>query len=307
MRVLVYGAGPQGSYIAYQLRDSGVDVTVLARGKRLEYIERYGIILEAMDSGKRTSRKVDTMGRLYPEDSFDLVVVAVGKNHYSGVLPYLAANISTPNILFIGNNAKGPNEQTRLLGGERVLMGFLDVCGLMQGRVVQYKPREKPIITMGELDGGETERVKWIKEMFEDAGFTVNISTSIEAWLKYHAALIVPLAGAYWCADCNLEEMTRDDKGLNLMVNAVRETVSVLKGKGYANVSESLKRLEWVPQPLQAMYARRLLNNGDVEYVFLNYKAMKPEVIKLGSELREINRDADTPAFTETLEILNAK
>jgi hypothetical protein len=34
---------------------------------------------------------------------------------------------------------------------------------------------------------------------------------------------------------------------------------------------------------------------------------MKPEVIKLGSELREINRDADTPAFTETLEILNAK
>ena len=297
MKVLVYGAGPQGSYIAYQLKDSGVDVTVLAKGKRLEYIEKYGILLEPINSDKRTSRKVETMERLFPEDAFDLVIVSVGKHHYSGVRPYLAANIMTPNILFVGNNAAGIGEQARLLGGERILLGYLDLCGNMQGRIVKYRERENHTITLGEPDGSESARLGTIKELLTAATFTVNISPDMEAMLKHHAALIVPISAAFQQAEGDLEALNRDDRGLNLMMNTIRETVTVLKGMGHTDIPESIKRLEWVPQQLQTMYARRLVTNQEFEYIYLNGDALKPEIMILSEELAELMRESETPFF----------
>jgi len=36
MRILIYGAGPFGSFFAERLVEAGHEVTLLARGKRLE-------------------------------------------------------------------------------------------------------------------------------------------------------------------------------------------------------------------------------------------------------------------------------
>ncbi|HEY3366174.1 MAG TPA: 2-dehydropantoate 2-reductase N-terminal domain-containing protein [Symbiobacteriaceae bacterium] len=51
MRILVFGAGVLGSLYAAKLQESGHDVTILARGQRLDEIAQYGIVLAAASVG----------------------------------------------------------------------------------------------------------------------------------------------------------------------------------------------------------------------------------------------------------------
>ncbi len=43
MRILVYGAEVQGSFLAQVFDDSGHDVNILARGKRAEQLREKGV------------------------------------------------------------------------------------------------------------------------------------------------------------------------------------------------------------------------------------------------------------------------
>ena len=45
-RVLVYGAGVQGGLYAARLHQAGLDVSLLARGRRLADLREHGIVLE---------------------------------------------------------------------------------------------------------------------------------------------------------------------------------------------------------------------------------------------------------------------
>ncbi len=300
-RILVYGAGPVGTILAFQLQDAGFDVTVLARGQRLEYIQRYGVMLEPSDTGRATSRKVDVIDRLFPEDAYGLVIVAVGKNHYSRVLPFLSANIYTPNILFLGNNVEGSGEMVRLLGRERVLLGFPFMNGTIEGRAVQYKTAEKTSISIGELDGGASERLTWITGLLEGAGFNVVANRDMEAWLKYHAVVILPLACAYIKAGRDVKVLTGDREGMTGVIKAMREGFSVLKELGHPFALESLRRLEGLPMMLAVPYLRRELNKAELEYVITRGEAMKGELEVLDEEFSKLKgpTSLQTPIYDE--------
>jgi 2-dehydropantoate 2-reductase len=304
LRILVYGAGPVGSYITYQLQDAGLDVTILARDKRVDYIRRYGVVLEPSDTGRTTSRKVSVIGRLFPEDAYDLVLVTVGKNRYSGVLPFLSANISTPNVLFLGNNVEGPGEMVRLLGRERVLLGFPVMSGVMAGGVARYKTGEKTSIMMGELDGSDSERTKWISEALEGAGLEVSLNPDVEVWLKYHAAVILPLACVYIDAGRDVKELDR--KGLNLAIRAIREGFSALKEIGHTVVPKGLRRLEQLPIMFAVPYLQRELSKPELEYIFVKGQAMQGELETLNEEFRELVRSSSsqTPVYNELSKVL---
>lgn len=301
MRILIYGAGPIGSFFAAKLGESEQDVTILARESRLRTLSRYWIVLENQDGVETARFKVPTLERLSPVDAYDLVLVAVGKNHYPGVLPFLAANISTPNILFLGNNAEGPGEMVRLLGRERVLFGFPGVNAMIDGRVVRYKVDEMPSLTLGELDGIESERITWIKELFEGAGFEVNVSPNMETWLKYHSAVILPLALAYARAGRDVKEFNRDREGLNLMIRAIREGFGVLQALGHTEVPSGLRRLERLPMKLATLYLRRELNKVELEYVLTKGEAMQDELMALHKEFQGLisSTSVQTPSYDE--------
>ena len=112
IRILVIGAGVNGSVIAERLFERGVDVTVLARGKRLAEIESNGIVIQNPFSQKRRVAKVRVIGELAPGDVYDYILVVVRRNQVAELLPTLAAN-SSPNLVFMNNNLNGPRRSLR--------------------------------------------------------------------------------------------------------------------------------------------------------------------------------------------------
>jgi 2-dehydropantoate 2-reductase len=68
MKILSYGAGVIGTLYAAKLQEAGHRVTVLARGQRLADIRQYGLVLEEIVRGGRSTIQADTIERLSPDD-----------------------------------------------------------------------------------------------------------------------------------------------------------------------------------------------------------------------------------------------
>ena len=123
MNILVFGAGVLGSLYAARLQEAGHDVSVLARGQRLADIQRYGLVLEDVRTGRQTTTSVRVVAEVPPDEAYDLVLVLIRKNQLANALPTLK-QIYSPTLLFMLNNAEGPALLIRELDPLRVLLGF---------------------------------------------------------------------------------------------------------------------------------------------------------------------------------------
>ena len=295
MKFLVYGAGPLGSYYAAKLKQADQDVTIVSRGKRFSHIRRRGIELEPFEGGEKTRIKIPAIDRLGPLDAFDLVMVLVGKNYYPGVLPFLVANIATPNVMFVGNNVAGPSEMIRLLGKERVLLGFPGMSATLENRVVRYQRQFKPKITIGEIEGAVSERINQFVEVFNDAGIEAELCDNMDGWLKYHAAVFLPLIFAYIKAGRDVRALSKEKETLSLLIKAIREGFNVLNELGYSTISDRLRRLDRLPMIILTPIVRRQLGKKEAEYAFHHVPAMQKELEVLDEEFVELINSSSIP------------
>src|SRR5215471_10650457 len=205
MNILVYGAGVLGSLYAARLQEAGQHVSLLARGQRLQDIREHGIVLADVLTGQVTTTQVNVVEELEPEDRYDLAVVVMGKHQVAAILPRLAANKQIPSVLFLHNNAAGPQAMIEALGRERVLLGYSGAGGTREGHVIDYLMIKQQPAPLGELDGRTTPRLEQIADAFRDAGFPVAISSNIDAALKTHAVFITCMESAVIVAGGNNE------------------------------------------------------------------------------------------------------
>jgi 2-dehydropantoate 2-reductase len=205
MNILVYGAGVLGSLYAARLQEAGQHVSLLARGQRLQDLRQHGIILADVLTGQTTTTHVEVVEQLGPEDRYDLAVIVMGKHQVSAILPWLAANKQIPSVLFLHNNAAGPQAMIEALGRERVLLGFSGAGGKREGQVIDYLLIKQQPTTLGEVDGRTTPRLEQIADAFRAAGFPVAISSNIDAALKTHAVFVTSIESAVVVAGGNKE------------------------------------------------------------------------------------------------------
>ena len=102
VRTLFFGAGPLGSLYAHLFHQSGLDVTVLARGERHACLTKNGVVLMNEITGEKESSPVKVVKNLKPDDEYDLVIVLIRKNKLPPVFEMLAASPGVKNVLFMG-------------------------------------------------------------------------------------------------------------------------------------------------------------------------------------------------------------
>ena len=298
MKILVYGAGVLGSLYAARLSAAGYDVAVLDRLRRLADVRQHGIVLEDATSGQQMAERVEMVAELEPEDRYDLVLVPVRKTHLSSVLPTLAKNRRTPNVLFMVNSAAGPDEIVEALGGDRVLLGFPGAGGTLEGPVVSYKvlPGWVQPTTMGELDGRVSPRLRLIADAFRAAEFPVALSPDMVSWQKTHVALVSPIANAIYAAGGDNYRLARTRDALALMIRAWREGFRVLEAIGTPITPPRLKVLKWIPEPLQVVLWQRVLDTKFAEIVATRHaNAARDEMKQLADEFMELRDAGDVP------------
>ncbi len=301
-KILVFGAGVLGSYYAAMLQGGGHDVTVVARGQRYLDVKEHGIVIEHYSSKERTTAKVKVLDRMPAEDCYDFCLVLVQKSQLSQALQELAVNDQIPAFLVMGNNAEGPQAIIEALGRERVLLGFPNAGGEREGHIIRLMPIKIKGITIGELDGTISERLKNIAGAFKDGKIKVEYSRKMDAWLRYHVAIVAPLANALFMAgSCNYK-LARNPQIIKKWLQGVREAFRVLKAHGFPVEPSAFKFIFGMPDFILLPIIRRLLNTRLMDIAGARHARNAPEEMKqLSEELIILARDAgvETPVLNE--------
>ncbi len=295
MKVLFFGAGPLGTLYAHLFGKSGVDVTVLDRGDRADWIAENGLRLVNEITGEKDASTPKLIRELHPDDEYDLVIVLVRKNRLGPIIDTLAQCPRIRNFLFMGNNALGLDDYLQQLPADRVLFGFPNAGGGFIDQVLHYADQETPTgkpraVTLGEVDGKSRERTKEIRALFESAGVPVEVTADIDGWLKYHVALVLPLAGAILKHDGNLRQAANDSDTVRTVIRAAKEAGNIIRALGYRKRQPfNFNLFYWLPEPLLAFPVKGILGSRFAEIAFaMHAKSARDEMQAIGGELQQL-------------------
>lgn len=178
MKVAIIGPGAIGSTFAFQLSRAGHDVTVVARGARLQQISRDRAIVLA--TGERSAVTVAT--ELDPVIEFDLALVTVLAPQVAAVLPSLRLSRACK-VMFMFNTFEAIDPLRQAVSVERFVFGFpRGVFTLLEaGRIAPQIRR-----------GTTVSDPAWAV-VFTAAGIPTAVDDDMQSWLRSHAAMVLPL------------------------------------------------------------------------------------------------------------------
>ena len=230
MRILIYGAGVIGSTYAVYLSRSGCEVTVLARGHRLEELCQKGLLYR---NGKAVLKaEVRIVEQLPSDDRYDYVFLAVRAGQVRHALEQLKDNIS-PTIVTMVNSLENYSEWEDICGKGRILPAFPGAGGSIWNGILDagLTPRLIQPTTFAETDGSRTKRIDTLKRILTLAGIPCQIVPDMHAWQICHLAMVVPLADAYYMV-ADPEAVHRDKAVMRKTAQALHDNFTKLKRWG---------------------------------------------------------------------------
>lgn len=231
MKIAIVGTGAIGSVFAYQLAKAGHAVTVVARGARLAQLQRDGAIV--LTSGERAAVTVD--GALDPAVAYDLVLVTVLAPQVEAVLPALRAS-AAKRVMFMFNTFDRIDGLRDAVGAERFAFGFpAGVFALLvDGKI-------RPSINSGTT----TDDATWART-FTEAGIPTVVEADMQAWLRTHAALVIPLMAMGTVVFARGGGVTWAEAGA--YAAAMAEGFEVVRGLGHPVLPSMIATLSRLPR-----------------------------------------------------------
>jgi 2-dehydropantoate 2-reductase len=204
MRICVVGAGAIGGLLAVKLAELGETVTVVIRGANLAAVREHGMKL--VFGGEEHVARVAATDRIADVGPQDLVILALKAHQLTPVAAELRTLCGPETVVLTAQNGipwwyffrhGGPYEGTVLqsvdpggtiaanLDAARVIGAIIYPAAVLESPgVVRHVEGDR--ITLGELDGADTERLRGLVQLLRQAGFKVRPSADIRAelWVK---------------------------------------------------------------------------------------------------------------------------
>jgi len=266
MRVLIIGRGVVGTIYGWALSQAGIDVTHVVR--REEPPAAGTLDLLDLRAGypkhSQATYAPRTVRQISASDNFDLVIVAT--KHYQAaqaIRQYLPGAPRATFLLFTAN-WDGTEEIDRILPRSSFLWGYAQATGGVNAEGVLIAT-VNPAVRLGMLQGSDPDRFNSVKELFQVAGFTLDVKPNIIEWLWVHHAINAGGIGVCLWAG-GIDEAARSAKTLRLGVLAVREALGVAAARGvrlesYPDARSILNMPIWLAA-LAAAYGIRFTEKG---------------------------------------------
>jgi 2-dehydropantoate 2-reductase len=286
MKIIVFGAGVQGTLYGVRLARSGHDVTLVARQQRATELRERGAVIQDVFSGRIDTAPVQVIEDLTLETSADLCIVAVRREQIDEVLPKLVAATLIDRFLFMVNHANGSELFHSALGRSRVVAGFPGAAGRLEDGIDVYlEVAEQPTIIEATAPD--------VASIIRGAGFRVDLLSDVDSWLRRHAIFVTAIGGALYEVDCDADRLAADVHLLRSFIAAVREGWAALDKLRVAPPPLALRAIFcWVPLAFAVNYWRSLLRSARGDLYFARHTRHAPrEMAALADDVRNLTAE----------------
>lgn len=233
MKILVYGAGIQGSYLAHSLIKGNNQVTLLARGKRKKELLTNGLILHYSLQRKQTKDTVQVIETLQPLDHYDLIFVTMKYSDFPTVIEPLAKNCSST-ILFIGNQIDAAGLEKELQQKSKqpkdIYFGFQLTGGMNTDNGITVLRFGKGQMKVGSLHT-DFKLTQTLDEAFNGTNYAWNYEAKMDDWLKSHATMVMVQNSFEYLYDFSAATI-RKKADLSTLAHVLKESVELLAANG---------------------------------------------------------------------------
>jgi 2-dehydropantoate 2-reductase len=296
MKVLVCGAGIQGSYFSSTLHKAGIDVTILARGKRLEDLKENGVRLSYHPSEEIVSIPVPTTTSDRLDIHYDTYIVIMQKHQAIEFSSTLSEYVSDSTVVYLGNNGTGISDYEEYIPSENILLGFLGMGGIRKGDHMRITAVDPVKIWLGTTNTKANSRLQNFVSLMHNVGLKPELPSSIDAWLKCHLALILPIAGAIYGANADNYRLARTPGLLRLMQRGLKESFQVIKKLGYPILPRKIKLITKFPEWLAVRIYSKRFASEEAEIALAGHaRAAKSEIKYIFEEFKELMKQANIP------------
>ena len=283
MRILIYGAGVIGSLYAALLAEAGYDTSIYARGKRLEVLKNNGLLYKKNQDLIKAETKI--LGEVSNDDIYDFVLLTVRENQLYEALTELKNNKSNTIVTMV-NSLDSYKKWEDIVGTGRILPAFPGAGGSINEDGIldaSLTPRIIQPTTFAEILGNETKRTKQFSKILRHAHIPYQKVMDMHMWQLCHLALVVPIADAYYEADCP-EKAGKEWKIMRKTAGRMKRNFIFLRKQKGKLSPWKMNIFRFVPLPIMALMLAVAFESsfGD--------KFMYQHAMKAPDEMRELHR-----------------
>ncbi|MNM16339.1 2-dehydropantoate 2-reductase [compost metagenome] len=282
-RLLIFGAGVIGSVYALRFAQYGLDVTMLARGKRLEALKRNG--LKYNDNGAIRQISIKTIEKLDDDDMYDFIFVPVRFDQAESALTAIKNNTSKTIVTL--TNTIGYDSWLEIVG-DRLLPGFPGAGGDIKEDVLyaQFGTEKHQGTIFGEINGQTTERVKELAQIFESADLHYEIQRDIQSFHISHTALAI-VNKHYYTNDGMVDiETARSVGTLSKVAADIKQNIHLVEQAGIPVIPPETKVMGELPDnELISSYQQMLSNEFIINVKLGNHAVSQRAEIMLLDEM----------------------
>jgi 2-dehydropantoate 2-reductase len=233
MKIAMMGSGGVGGFFGGRLAKAGYDVTFIARGRHLAAMRENGLTIENAAQGNIHIPKVNATDDPAKVGPVDLVILSVKlwdtEDAARSIKPMVGPDtgvISLQNGVIKDDILRTILDEKNIMGGVGYVAshisrpGVIDQVGTMQRIIV------------GEYDGRESARAKFLHKALLDAGVTAELSRDIRRaiWEKY--VFLVGLSGTTTTMRTTLGPIRSNPRTRAFLLDVMREVVAVGRALG---------------------------------------------------------------------------
>ena len=245
MRILIYGAGVIGCLYATLFSKAGFDITIYARGRRLESFKQNGLLY--FKNKKIKKAKVNIIDKVDANDIYDFVFLTVKSNQVHTALEELKNN-NSPNIVTMVNTLEKYDVWEKICGKGRIIPAFPGAGGSFEENILNatLTPSIIQVTTFGEINGNKSKRLSQLAILFKKSHIPYKIEKDMHAWQLCHLAMIVPIADAYY--EANVPEKAGEGKELmRKTAITIKKNLDSLHKLGVTLTPKKMKVLHRLP------------------------------------------------------------
>lgn len=231
MKIIIAGAGAVGGYYGGVLAHTGHDIFFIARGTQLTALRERGLAVKSINGdfalpSPKCGENADSFGHA------DLILVCFKTYDTAKTLDLYKAGVGPQTaIISLQNGVDNEDIIAGRYGAKKVLGGVTFIGSRVESPgVILHTAASNMII--GELEGGVSERVKTLGDVFEKADIRCKVSGDIKRDMWGKTIWNIGFNAICAILECSAQEAIRFEETRQIVRAAMLEWIAVAQAVG---------------------------------------------------------------------------